>query len=328
MPHTVERVTIRPLRDEDFEAVAAIATTNFPDDPRSAQEERDNYRRFDEKRFARLWVVAEGKDGAVVAYGFYNHLPWSFHPDKYQVYAAVHPAAHRKGIGTELMRHLLARLGERGATRVKSWAREDHPHVVAFLGHRGFEEHARTFESRLPVPHVDVSPFEPSVRRAQEAGVTITTLKDELRRDPNCLLAVYQAHCAMDISAPRDDPDLPRAPTYERFLEHEVRHPRALLDAYFLAKMGDLYVGESYLKRSEADPGVLWQQLTAVLHEYRGLGIATTLKVRTVEYAQVMGYREIRTFNSSRNAPMLAVNTKLGFVRQPAWVEFLRAERA
>lgn len=139
---------------------------------------------------------------------------------------------------------------------------------------------------------------------------------------------MYQAHAVLDISAPREDPDLP-APwsTFERFVQ-DTHDPRALLDAFFLAKMGDLYVGVSVLKRSEADPHLLWQQLTAVLPEYRGQGIATALKLRTVEYARAHGYREFRTYNSSRNGPMLAINGKLGFVRQPAWIDFLRAVRA
>jgi len=328
MVHIAEHVEIRLLRDEDFEAVAAIYRANFPDVPLSASEVREQYRRFDERRFAREWVIAEERGGQAVGYGFHAHLPWSFHPEKYQLFVAVHPRSHRRGIGTALMRYHLDRLGARGATRVKSWAREDHAHAVAFLQRFGFEEHARTFESRLAVACVVLAPFAAYTRRAEEAGVTFTTLKDELRRDPHCLAAVYQAHCTLDIGAPREDPDPPTPPSFERFVEDEVRHPQALLDAFFLAKKGDLYVGESALKRSESDPGVLWQQLTGVLPEYRGTGIATALKLRTVEYAQVMGYREIRTFNSSRNAPMLAINTKLGFARQPAWIDFIRELRA
>jgi len=42
--------------------------------------------------------------------------------------------------------------------------------------------------------------------------------------------------------------------------------------------------------------------------------------VLTIQYAQRHGFREIRTFNSSLNAAMLAINTKLGFVRQPEWI--------
>ncbi|MDQ7843808.1 MAG: GNAT family N-acetyltransferase [Armatimonadota bacterium] len=327
MAQIAEHVDIRPLCDADFAAVAEIYRANFPDVPLSAAEVRDRYRRFDEARFVREWVIAEER-GRAAGYGFHAHLPWSFHPDKYQLFVAVHPQAHRRGIGTALMRHHLRRLEERGARRVKSWAREDYAHAVAFLRGFGFDEYARVFESRLAVTAVDLAPFAASTRRVAEAGVTITTLKDELRRDPQCLGAVYQAHGTLDLGAPREDPDLPTPPSFERFVDDEVRHPQALLDAFFLVKKGDLYVGESALKRSESDPGVLWQQLTAVLPEYRGLGIATALKLRTVEYAQVMGYREIRTFNSSRNAPMLAINAKLGFVRQPAWIDFLRVLRA
>jgi len=328
MPHIAEQIRIRALREDDFDAITQIEIANFPDTPRSAEESRDKYQHFDTSRWAREWVAAEDEAGRVVAYGSYRHVPRSFHPDKYHVYVAVHSSRHRQGIGTRLMRHLLGRLGERGATRVISWAREDYSHSTAFLRRFGFEEYARAFESRLPVEAADPRQFAQYTQRAADAGVVITTLQDELERVPHCLPAIYQAHTAMDISEPQDDPDLPTPLAYELWLRDDVRHPRVLLDGYFLARCGDLYVGESALKRTDADPRALRQQLTAVLPEFRGRGIATALKLHTVDYAREHGYREIRTFNSSRNAPMLAINTKLGFVRQPAWIDFIRAERA
>jgi len=323
MVETSAGVRLRPLGEGDFEALAEISTANFPDEPRTAAEARERYEKFDAARYVREYVVALDGDGRVVGAGSYAHVPWSFHPDKYTVYVMVHPSRHRQGIGTRIMEHLLAGLRARAATRLRSWAREDYAHVLAFLARYGFREYGRTFESRLPVAQADVTHLAGAEERARAAGITITTLADELARDPHCLAGVYQAHCALEVTTPHMDPDLPRAPAYDRWLAQDIRHPRVPLDAYFLAKQGDFYVGESAMKRSESEAGVLWQQLTAVHREFQGHGIATALKLRTVAYARAHGYREIRTFNSSRNEPMLAINTKLGFVRQPAWIDFI-----
>jgi GNAT superfamily N-acetyltransferase len=320
-------VRLRPLEDGDFEALAQIATANFPDEPRTAAEARERYEKFDAERYVREYVVAVDGDGGVVGSGTYAHVPWSFHPNKYTIYVMVHPSRHRQGIGTRIMEHLVAGLRERGATRLRSWAREDHAHALAFLERYGFREYSRTFESRLPVARADVTHLAAAEERARTVGITITTLAEELARDPYCLPGVYQAHCGMEVTTPHTDPDLPTVPTYERWLAQEVQHPRVSLDAFFLAKQGDFYLGESALKRSESEPDVLWQQLTAVHREFQGHGVATALKLRTIAYAIAYGFREIRTFNSSVNGPMLAINTKLGFIRQPAWIDFL-LERA
>lgn len=117
--------------------------------------------------------------------------------------------------------------------------------------------------------------------------------------------------------------DIVIRPFRDDFLRREVRHPQVLLDAFFLAKLGDLYIGESAMKRSQGVPDLLHQELTGVVHTYRGMGVATALKLRTVRCAQQHGYRVIRTFNSSINDAMLAINRKLGFVVEPAWISFI-----
>lgn len=42
------------------------------------------------------------------------------------------------------------------------------------------------------------------------------------------------------------------------------------------------------------------------------------LKLALIEEAKRLGAKSIKTDNDSRNAAMLAINDKLGFVRQPA----------
>lgn len=39
-------------------------------------------------------------------------------------------------------------------------------------------------------------------------------------------------------------------------------------------------------------------------------------------YAKTHGYREIRARNDALNTPMLHINERLGFVREPAWIGF------
>jgi len=59
---------------------------------------------------------------------------------------------------------------------------------------------------------------------------------------------------------------------------------------------------------------------TGVDREYRGRGLATLLKLATIEFVQRNGIAAMRTTNDTVNYPMVAVNEKLGYRRLPARV--------
>ena len=44
-----------------------------------------------------------------------------------------------------------------------------------------------------------------------------------------------------------------------------------------------------------------------------------------MRYARDHGYREIRTWNDTRNRPMLRINEAMGFVKQPSSINFEKA---
>lgn len=318
---TVTGVILRPLDDRDYAAVGRIVSLTSGR-PFGETEKREHVREYEPERFDQGWLIAQYADDGVVGYAWYHQIPWSFHPEKYGIRLAVHPEWQRRGIGRRLMERTLDALIGRGARRIKASAREDWIRSIAFLQRYGFVEHARSFESRLPVAQCELARFAAYAERPAQCGVLLTTLAEELRRDPDCQPVVYQLHCTLDVDTPRDDPEPPTPPSYETFLATGVRSPLALPDAYFLAKVGEMYVGESILKRSASDPTWLHQELTGVVSAFRGLGIATALKLKTVDYAQRRGYGVIQTRNSDRNTPMLAINAKLGFARLPAWIEF------
>ncbi len=58
-----------------------------------------------------------------------------------------------------------------------------------------------------------------------------------------------------------------------------------------------------------------------MLRPYRRRGIATALKLRTIDYAQQHGARSITTGNEENN-PMYQINLALGFQPKPAWISY------
>jgi GNAT superfamily N-acetyltransferase len=104
--------------------------------------------------------------------------------------------------------------------------------------------------------------------------------------------------------------------TYTYFRDHRQADPRLLPAACFVAVHRGEYVGVTELKATEAEDE-LTTGLTAVKQPYRHSGLALALKVRSIAYAKAHGCRAIRTSNDALNAPVLALNERLGFVRQP-----------
>lgn len=60
-----------------------------------------------------------------------------------------------------------------------------------------------------------------------------------------------------------------------------------------------------------------YNELTAVQPHARGRGLALPLKLEVIRRARAAGLRVMKTNNLSTNAPMLAVNRRLGFAAQP-----------
>jgi len=64
--------------------------------------------------------------------------------------------------------------------------------------------------------------------------------------------------------------------------------------------------------------------VTGVRREYRRRNIALALKVRALEFGKSQGYRQVITENEINNQGMIAINDRLGFVKNPAWLHYLK----
>lgn len=315
---TQNAVAIRDFEPKDYEAIVAIGNALFPEHRDTVEEERHWDETFDRTRFTFRRYVATAPDGEVVGMGQYQHIPWAFDPRKYSMWVMTRPEWQRRGVGSALYDRILRELTAANALNVKGNARESMRESVAFLENRGFREVMRNWESRL-----DLTAFDPASfgdRAEPPEAIEIVSLAEELERDPGSLERVYELGNVVAPDVPRVDPFTPAG--LETFRKTILEGPDAFPEAFLLAKDGDAYVAQSDIHKSQAMPDVLFTGFTGVRREYRGRGIAFALKVAVLTMAKGKGYREVRTWNSTENAPMLGINVALGFAKQPVWIMF------
>ncbi len=305
-----ETYRIREFRSGDYPAEARVWTRVDPGRVTSAEE----IQRFEEKLFTPPMilfkvVVEQRASGEAAGFGYLQSDLESFDPATFWGLAAVDPDHQGNGLGRSLMRTVQLEAERRNARRLWAAVRLDDDRAVRFLERQGFTERRRSWRSRLDLSTAARLP-DRTEALARE-GISFTTLAEEDLDRPEVLRDLYDLTNATSADEPRLGPFTPIS--FEQFVERDLHGPTFLADAFFLARAGGRFVAMSSLHRAEGQPEVLEQRFTGTRRDFRGRGIATELKRRTVEYGRTRGYRSIRTGNDSRNDPMLAINRKLGF---------------
>jgi predicted GNAT superfamily acetyltransferase len=132
---------------------------------------------------------------------------------------------------------------------------------------------------------------------------------------------IRSAH-AVEVEIVADVPtgsELMTPRSYDAWRADTIDAPDALPALCLVALVGDQVVGWTGLS-ALAEEGVAENQLTGVVHAWRGRGIATALKREQAWRAKQAGLRRIETTNDEVNGPMRAVNLRLGFEPEPVWL--------
>ncbi len=315
---------IRGFTENDYETVANIEKSVNPDLADSA----DELRFYDETRDKHLVFkrfLAEDAGGNALGVGTFSQSAERYHPNKFFVDINVLPEHRQQGVGRGLLEHLLTKLEDYQAVTVRAVTRVDWTHSIQFLEQAGFSEEYRAWESRLDVQAFDASPYLQLEEQLKLEGIELKSFAD-LTGTPNLAQELWR----LDMDASRDmpDPEPFTETSFERFETRALRNPDFVPEAFVVAvKTGDdqklEFLSESTLWWSEGKIEA-WNGSTGTRREWRGKQIALALKVKNILWAKKMGIAQINTFNDDVNRPMLAINEKLGFVKQPAWVHFVR----
>lgn len=306
--------TIRPFTPDDLPAMVAVANAVQLDSSITEEQIRHADANRDPKCKIARWAAEQ--DGQMVGYSVYVQNADFYHPQKFWVTVRVRPTHQRQGIGGALYDTVLENVKQYDPIALQIQLREDQDAALRFARQRGFEEFGRRWASVLDVTTFDLAPHLAALERLAEQGIVLKSIA-ELASDPERDQKLYDLQWAADFDVPTPEPITPM--TFEQYLKQMLYTPQLVAEGSFVAvdeSADGRYVGLSTFFR-DGDEN-LDIDITGVQSAYRRRGIALAIKVRGIQWARENGYKQLNVVNDPVNVGMLAINDRLGFVRQPA----------
>lgn len=261
--------------------------------------------------FRRVIAITAGK--TVGACAIRSNWDCVVQPGRLWVTTSLAPVWRGRGIDTQMLQYAIAELGpEIGG--LATCVREDHLQHADFLEEFGFVERFRSWGAHLDLKAFDPTRFDTAIQRLQPSGIRLVSYAELLSIDNDRKLLDLKRDLDRDVLS--FDPIAPSG------------RSDILGDEYILAGLTvavnqqDEFVGMASLRRTSSAE-IIDSGLTGVRREYRGRGIATALKVRSLTVAQELGATENGTGGGGTNAPMKQLNQKLGYEVGPEWVTLI-----
>ena len=208
-----------------------------------------------------------------------------------------------RGIGAALYDAALAHALALGPTRLLTSVNED---GIPFARARGFVEERSQQEAVLDPRTVTELPA---------AGIDLRAVADV---DPRLVHAV-------DEEATRDQPATEQIDgiPYEEWEEHVLAHPLFTADGSFVAMVDGVAAAVSLLLvDTESCRSV--NMFTGTMRAYRGRGLGLAVKLGSTHWAAEHGITTMVTANDAVNAPMLAINKRLGYTPSGWMYDYVR----
>jgi GNAT superfamily N-acetyltransferase len=236
--------------------------------------------------------------------------PW-FPEGRFFISVEVDRAYHGQGIGTFLYHDLLNFVRKHQGTELEVVVTEFVSGALPFAQRHGFTIRRHLYPSRLMLANFDEAPFAQIVKEVEASGIRFFS-QAEVGNTPEIQRKLYE----MNVAALKDEPgfDGPIAPFEQsQKMFQDPDHYR--LDTQMIAADGERWIGKTHLYY-QLEERYMSHWGAGVDRAYRGRHIALALKLLVIRAARRYDVEYLSTFNDSENAPMLAINRKLGYQPQ------------
>lgn len=243
----------------------------------------------------------------------------------FDLYLIVAPEFRRQGLGRRLYAELERFAAEAQACRLYGVVRDNDPVSLGFAERRGFSVRAHGIEMALDLAGFDSTRFDPLIASLRAAGFHFTTMA-ELGDSDDARRRLYALNSSTAATTPGSEGEPPWA-SFEDFEASVCRsrwyRPQGQVQA--IDTRTGAWAGMSAITRFEGADHA-YNLFTGVDPAYRGRGLAQAVKVLALRYAaQALGARIVRTNHNAQNAPMLAIDRKLGYVQTPGTFGVVKA---
>lgn len=303
--------TLRPVADADWDAIASIRNAY---EPYRATGEilRQRHALYRPADLVQVLVLEE----AMEVTGFCRCAHRESDPEgMFHLSAYVRPDQSGQGLGRALLDIAESFALSHGGKILLSHAEANCPRCLAFAERAGYDREQHLFESRLDLLNFNPAPYEWARAALEAAGFSFGTMADEGDTEET-----WRHLYDLDKETDRDTPGSENwnTGTFEEYVEAMKIVPGFTLGSVQVAFHDGKWAGINIIVPT-THPGEFQTNYTAVRRQYRGQGLAMGLKLQGLERARAMGGTEMVTNNDERNAPMLAINRKLGFVEKPGF---------
>ena len=300
-------VTLRPLQPgDDVSALVDLLNTSYLE-PATVEVWLKDQEEERAKGNILQQVVAFDTSGRIAGYLEVKREYGTWDPGRMILWLIVAPDARNQGIGTRLYEEGLRFVREMSANKLDTSVRDDDATSLAFAERRGFQIDLHVYGSRLDVPTFDEAPFAGAIEAAEATGIRFFSMAD-LGNTPEAQRRLYELNKYIDGEVPGER----LFPSLEEFSAMVFGGEWYVPDGQIIAADGERWVGMSAVGYFP-DKDRMRVMVTGVDNEYRGRGIGLALKLLAHRVAKKYGVKSLVTGNAAHNAPMLAINEKLGY---------------